>query len=194
MTNLAKWLDDFTNGKISPNQITIASLVLHIPIFFAIVAQQYTLAAVMLVLFASLDALDGALARVQKVESRSGMLLDASTDRIKESLLFMALAYRFALDYEPRAVFAAVAAITGSFAVSYIKAKGEVAIKGSRLNAQEINKVFRAGLMRYEVRTIVLVVGLLFTNLLIPAVWAIAILSWFTAIYRLIVISNKISN
>jgi len=194
MTRLAKWLDKISDGKITPNQITIASLLLHIPIFFAIIAQQYTLAAVMLVLFASLDALDGALARVQKVDSRAGMLLDASTDRMKESILFIALAYRFALDFEPKAVFAAVAAITGSFAVSYIKAKGEVAMKDSALSVQEINRVFQAGFMRYEIRTAFLVIGLLFTSLLIPIVWGIAILSWATAIYRLITISKEISN
>lgn len=193
MTHLAKWLDEITNGKVTPNQITIASLVLHIPIFFAIVAEQYTLAAIMLVLFASLDALDGALARVQKVDSEAGMLLDASTDRMKESMLFIALAYRFALDYEPKAVFAAVAAITGSYAVSYIKAKGETAMKDSKLSVGEINRVFQAGFMRYEIRTAFLVFGLLFTSLLIPVVWGIAVLSWVTAFYRLFTIYNKIS-
>lgn len=193
MKKIAKWLDGVSNGRITPNQVTIASLLLHVPIFFAIVAEQYVLAALMLLVFGLMDSLDGELARIQGRASKAGMLLDASTDRMKESIVFVALAYRFALDYEPRAVFAAVAAITGSFAVSYIKAKGETALKGSNLHAQEINRLFQSGLMRYEVRTAFLVVGLLFSNLLIPIIWAIAILSWLTAFYRLFTISRNLS-
>lgn len=193
MRTVAQWLDNASGGKVTPNIVTITSLVLHILIFFAIIAQQYALAAVMLVVFGLMDSLDGELARVQGRASKAGMLLDASTDRMKESIVFLALAYRFALDYEPRAVLATVAAITGSFAVSYIKAKGETALKGSKLHAQEINRLFQSGLMRYEVRTALLVIGLLFSNLLLPIIWLIAILSWLTAFYRLITISNKIS-
>lgn len=194
MHRIAKWLDDVSGSKITPTQVTVTSLFLHIPIFFAIVAEQYLLAAVMLAVFGLMDSLDGELARLQGRSSKAGMLLDASTDRMKESIVFLALAYRFALDYEPRAVFAAVAAITGSFAVSYIKAKGETALKGSSLHAQEINILFQSGLMRYEVRTALLVIGLTFSALLVPIIWAIAVLSWLTALYRLITISRKISH
>lgn len=193
MKKIAQWLNDVTNGKITPNQVTIASLILHIPIFFAIVAEQYVPAAIMLVVFGLLDSLDGELARVQGKESTAGMLLDASTDRMKESIVFLALAYRFALDYDPKAVFAAVAAVTGAYSVSYIKAKGETALKDTKLSAQEMNRIFQSGLMRYEVRMGVLVIGLLFSSLLIPIVWAIAILSWLTAFYRLATISRKLT-
>ncbi len=193
MRRIARWLDNISGGKITPNQVTIASLILHVPIFFAIVGELYILAALMLALFSLMDSLDGELARVQGRASKAGMLLDASVDRMKESVVFIALAYKFALDYEPKAVFAAVAAITGSYAVSYIKAKGETALKGSSQSPHRINRTFQSGLMRYEVRTAILVVGLLLSSLLIPVVWAIAILSWLTAFYRLISISKKIS-
>jgi len=194
MRVVAKWLDKISNGKITPNFVTISSLVLHIPIFFAVVAEQYLLAAVMLVVFGLMDSLDGELARLQGRVSKAGMLLDASTDRMKESIVFAALAYRFALDFEPKAVFASIAAVTGAYAVSYIKAKGETALKGSHLGAQEINRLFQSGLMRYEVRTAFLVIGLLFSNLLIPIIWVIAVLAWLTAFYRLVSISHKLSS
>ncbi len=193
MHRIANWLNDITGGKITPNFVTLTSLVLHLPIFWAIVAQQFTLAAVMLVVFGLLDSLDGELARLQGRASRAGMLLDASADRMKEAIVFAALAYMFALDSEPTAVLVTVAAITGAYTVSYIKAKGETALKGSRLGVQEINRIFQSGLMRYEVRTAFLVVGLIFSSLLLPVIWAIALLSWLTAFYRLISISKKIS-
>lgn len=192
MSSLAKWLDSVTNGRISPNQITVASLLLHIPIFFAIIGQQYVLAAVMLVIFGLMDSLDGALARAQGVDSRAGMLLDASFDRMKESIVFIALIYRFALDNDPRAVLAAAFAITGSLAVSYVKAKGETAVKGSRLSVADTNRIFQSGLMRYEIRMTALVFGLIFSSLLIPVIWFIAVLSWATAFYRLLSITRQL--
>ncbi len=189
--HVAQWLNDISNGAITPNQVTIASLILHIPIFFAIVGEYDILAALMIIVFGLLDSVDGELARIQGKESKSGMLLDASTDRMKESIIFMALAYRFALDGNSWAVLAAVAAITGSMSVSYIKAKGETALLDSKLNAQAINRVFQSGLMRYEIRMATLVVGLLIGRVEL-AVIIIAILAWATAFYRLVTISRSI--
>lgn len=193
MKSIAIWVDNVSSSRVTPNHITIASLLLHIPIFLAIISQLYFLAAIMIVVFGLMDSVDGELARIQKRESKAGMLLDASSDRTKEALIFMALAYRFALDNEPQAVLATVAAITGAFAVSYIKAKGETAMKDSHLSVQEINKIFQSGLMRYEIRMALLVIGLIFSSLLIPTMWLLATLAWLTAFYRLVVISDKIS-
>ena len=193
MKSIAIWVDNVSSSRVTPNHITIASLLLHIPIFLAIISQLYFLAAIMIVVFGLMDSVDGELARIQKRESKAGMLLDASSDRAKEALIFMALAYRFALDNEPQAVLATVAAITGAFAVSYIKAKGETAMKDSHLSVQEINKIFQSGLMRYEIRMALLVIGLIFSSLLIPTMWLLGTLAWLTAFYRLVVISDKIS-
>jgi CDP-diacylglycerol--glycerol-3-phosphate 3-phosphatidyltransferase len=192
METLANWLNVTTHGKITPTQVTVASLLLHVLIFVAIVSELYPLAAIMVVVFGLMDSLDGALARVQGKESNTGMLLDASTDRMKEALIFMALAYRFAVDGESLAVLGAVAAVTGAFCVSYIKAKGETAVRKSKLTTPEINRLFQAGLMRYEVRMAALAFGLLFSSILIPMVWVIAALSWLTAFWRLMNISVRI--
>lgn len=193
MRKLAKLLDKVSGGKITPNQITIAALVLHVPIALAVIAERYIAAALMLAIFGLLDSLDGELAREQGRASKAGMLLDASTDRIKESLIMIGLSYRFALDNNPMAVLAVIVALSGAYSVSYIKAKGETALKDTKLSSQEINRIFQSGLMRYEVRTALLVVGLLFTQALLPILWIIALLSWATAFYRLGYITKKIS-
>lgn len=192
MRVLASWLNVATRGKITPTQVTMTSLLLHVLIFVAIIDELYPLAAVMVVVFGLMDSLDGALARVQGRETNVGMLLDASTDRMKEAIIFTALAYRFALDGEALAVLGSVLAITGAFSVSYIKAKGETALRKSRLTTTEINRIFQAGLMRYEVRMAALAFGLLFSSILIPTIWVLAILSWLTAFWRLMNISNKL--
>lgn len=192
MHSVALWANSISGGAITPNQITIASLVLHVPIFLAIVAGYDWAAALMIVVFGLLDSVDGELARIQGRESKAGMLLDASTDRMKESIIFMALTYRFAIEDNPWAVLAAVVAITGSMSVSYIKAKGETALLDTKLSAQEINRIFQSGLMRYEIRMAVLVLGLLIGRIEL-AVVLIALLAWATAVYRLVVISRSIS-
>ena len=85
----------------------------------------------------------------------------------------------------------AVAACGASLCVSYIKAKGETAVAKSNLTTSQINHLFQDGLMRFEVRMTVLMIGLL-SNRLILAIVLIAILSALTAFQRLITITNKL--
>lgn len=75
--------------------------------------------------------------------------------------------------------------------VSYVKAKGETAVAGGKLTANQVNRLFQDGLMRFEVRMFFLVVGLL-TNHLRFAVVAIAILASITAVSRLRAIMKKL--
>ncbi len=189
--HVAVFLDRLSHGRISPDMITITALVAHLPIALLIGARFYFIAAVLLVVFGLFDALDGELARLQKRDSSGGMLLDASTDRMKEILLFCGIAYAFVGIVQPYWAVWAVAACGGSLLVSYVKAKGETALTGKHLTANEINRVFQDGLMRYEVRMFILIVCLVLQRLDI-AVVLIATLSWWTAFQRLILIRRKL--
>ena len=66
MLVVAKYLDEISQGKIKPNHITLISLLGHIPVAIAIITGEPILGAALLAVFAGLDSLDGALARVQK--------------------------------------------------------------------------------------------------------------------------------
>jgi phosphatidylglycerophosphate synthase len=144
-----------------------------------------------LVIFGLFDTLDGELARLQKRASSAGMLLDASTDRMKEVLLYSGIAYSLAVSPQPATAAWAAFALGASICVSYVKAKGETAIASSGLSANEVNKLFQDGLLRFEVRMFLLVVGLL-SNQLLWVVIVIGVLSAFTAIDRLIKISRRL--
>ena len=85
----------------------------------------------------------------------------------------------------------AVIACGASLCVSYIKAKGETAVAGGKLTANEVNRLFQDGLARFEIRMFVLIVGLL-SGRVILAVIIIALLSTYTAFERLIKISRKL--
>lgn len=191
MRMLARGLNTITFGKLHPDVVTYISLLAHLPIAYFIATEQLVVAAVLLLVFGLFDTLDGELARLQKRASSAGMVLDASTDRMKEVLLYIGAAYYFVSTDDPYFAVWAVAACGGSLLVSYVKAKGETAVKDAKLSPNEINRLFQDGLLRFEVRMFVLIVGLL-TNYLWAAVVLIAVLSWFTALQRLFSITRKL--
>ncbi len=192
MQSLARLLNRVSKGRLTPDTVTIIGLLAHIPIAYLIGKQQFIVAAILLIVFGLFDSLDGELARLQKRASSSGMLLDASTDRMKEVILYSGVAYSLIASSQTYWAVWAVAACGGSLLVSYVKAKGETAVTGQRLTANEINRLFQDGLLRFEVRMAVLVVGLL-ANQLALAIVVIAILSWYTAWWRLLSIRKKLT-
>lgn len=191
MGEIAKDLDRLSGGRISPNAITLVGLFAHVYIAWLIAFEANIWAALFLVIFGLFDTLDGQLARYQKRTSSAGMLLDATTDRMKEVLLYCGIAYAFLYNSRPEIAVWAVAACGGSLLVSYVKAKGEMAVKDSKLTPNEINRLFQDGFLRFEIRMFILVVGLL-TGYVGFAVILIALLAWFTAIQRLYLISKKL--
>jgi archaetidylinositol phosphate synthase len=192
MRQIAKQLNTLSGGKLSPNSITYIGLTMHLPIAWLIAEGYFGYAALGLVVFGLFDTLDGELARLQNRASAAGMVLDASTDRMKEVLLYCGAA--FAVIQQDQAFYAvwAVAACGASLCVSYVKAKGETAIKDHKLTPNQINRLFQDGLLRFEVRMFLLVVGLLANELAIVLV-IITVLSVYTALDRLRRIARALS-
>ncbi len=184
-------LDRVSSGHITANTVTLVSLLGHVYIAYLIAARHPLWAGALLIVFGLMDTLDGELARLQKRASSAGMLLDASTDRIKEVLLFVgAAAFYVKLGYPNVAVWA-VAACGASLLVPFIKAKGETAVKDSHLTPNEINRLFGGGIASYEIRVTLFIIGL-FTSLLPEMLIIITILSSITAANRLISITRKL--
>lgn len=162
MTHLAEFLNYWTRGKLKPAHVTVVSLLGHIPVVWALVTSRPILAAMLLAFFSLMDALDGALARVQGSASLSGMYFDAVSDRLKEVIVLSALAV-FASKHIDTVVTWQIVAVAGtSLLVSYTKAKGEMALAGEKIDPQKLNRIFGGGLASYEIRVVTLVVGLLF--------------------------------
>lgn len=189
MTILAKVLNTVSGGRLSPNAVTVVALIMHVPIAFLIATDHHWWAAGLLLVFGLFDALDGALARLQKRAGNAGMLLDATTDRMKETALYCGVAYSLIASSNPKLAVWAVAACGASLTVSYVKAKGETAVSDRDLTPNEINRLFQDGLLRFEIRMTILIIGLLVNQLAI-AVIIIAVFSTFTAFGRLIKITQ----
>ena len=193
MKHIARVLNRISGGKLSPNTVTFIGLFMHFPIALLIATNHYWWGAILLTIFGLFDALDGELARLQHKAGSAGMLLDATTDRMKEVILYCGAAYSLIAIGQPKYAVWAVAACGASLCVSYVKAKGETAVSGSNLTPNEINRLFQDGLLRFEIRMTILIVGLIFGQLAY-AVAIIAVLSAVTATERLINITRKLQS
>jgi CDP-diacylglycerol--glycerol-3-phosphate 3-phosphatidyltransferase len=193
MRVVAIGLNKLSKGKVTPNGITIFGTLMHIPIAVLIATDNFAWAAVLLVIFGLFDTLDGELARLQNRSSVKGMLLDASTDRLKEAMLYTGVAYVLAVGPHPATAAFAAAAVGASISVSYVKAKGEAAVAsaGKEIPHHVLNRMFADGILTFEMRMVVLLVGLL-TGYLALAAAVVAVGASFTVLQRLVRISGKL--
>ena len=144
----------------------------------------YWLAAGIFVVGSLLDILDGALARVGGKSTPFGAFIDSTTDRVGEGAMLAAIALVFARHGEDWAVVVAVAAVVGSFLVSYTRAKAEaLGLKGD------------VGLGSRAERVILITAGLVFAPWGgLP--WAIVVLAataWLTVIQRILHVRKQLS-
>jgi CDP-diacylglycerol--glycerol-3-phosphate 3-phosphatidyltransferase len=193
MRVIARLLHEISGGKITPNGITIFGTLMHAPIAWLIATDHFMWAAILLVVFGLFDTLDGELARLQDRASVKGMLLDASTDRIKEAMLYTGVAYVLATGANPETAAWAAAAAGASVSVSYVKAKGEAAVasSGKEIPHHVLNRMFSDGVLTFEIRMVVLLAGLL-TGYLALATAVVAVGAGITVLQRLTRISNRI--
>jgi phosphatidylglycerophosphate synthase len=187
----AIWLNDVTKGKLRPDDVTMAGFLLHFLVAYLIAVQDFIPAAILLVIFGLFDTLDGELARLQKRDSVHGMLLDATTDRLKEVLLYTGAAVTL-INTNHTAAAWCVLACGVSLSISYVKAKGEAALASqAHMTHHKLNHIFQDGIMAFEVRMAVLAAGLLF-NQLLPAVMLITLAGLFTLVKRFRLITREL--
>jgi CDP-diacylglycerol--glycerol-3-phosphate 3-phosphatidyltransferase len=145
----------------------------------------YWLAASIFVVGSLLDILDGALARVGGKSTPFGAFIDSTTDRVGEGAMLAAIALVFARHNRDWAVVVAVAAVVGSFLVSYTRARAEaLGLKGD------------VGLGSRAERVVLLTAGLVFAPWGgLP--WAIVVLAataWLTVIQRILHVRKQLSS
>ncbi len=155
---VARLLNKASLGKLKPNTVTLVGLLLHLPVGWLIINGNLLYAGLALIVVASLDALDGALARLQKSASDFGAWCDACSDRLKETIILSTLAYYLAENQNPLLVGLCVAALGISVLISYIKAKGEgiLAARFKSIKSDELNNLLSGGFLSYEWRVFII--------------------------------------
>ena len=118
-------------ARVTANQITIAGFVLTcIGASFILQGSLFTAGCILLV-GASLDMLDGIMARTTGSASSQGSLLDSFFDRISEAVIFTSIVSYYILPNELSSILVKVEilavfiALASSLMVSYLRAKGE---------------------------------------------------------------------
>ncbi len=120
-----------TRTRVTPNALTASGVTLCAAASIIVLFEGrneilfYWLAAVVFVAGSLLDILDGALARAGGKTTPFGAFLDSTTDRVSEGFMLTAIAYILATQDHPVFVAVAMAAVAGSFLVSYTRAKAE---------------------------------------------------------------------
>jgi CDP-diacylglycerol---glycerol-3-phosphate 3-phosphatidyltransferase len=143
----------------------------------------FWLGAVVFVVGSVLDILDGALARQSGKGTPFGAFLDSTTDRIGEGLVLGAIALVFAREGNDVALAFAIAAIAGSFLVSYTRARAEaLGLKGD------------VGIGSRAERVVVITSGLVLApwGLLPWAIYLLAATAWITVAQRVLSVRSQL--
>lgn len=163
---------------LTPNQVTVVGLGLT---FFAsglVAFGQLRWAGIVLIFAGTCDIVDGALARTTSASYPYGAFLDSTLDRYAEGAVYVGLAaYFISVDgpLERWLVLATLAALAGSFLVSYVRAR-----------AQSLGFTCKSGLFQRPERVVVTVIGLIIGGpLLYGVVFLLAIATNITALQRI---------
>jgi len=116
---------------ITPDAVTIAGVLIQVGAAAAILDGRLFLAAALAAVAALSDVLDGAVAKARGRNGKFGALLDSTTDRIGDALLFLPLAWLYGVSPDvaerdsPLVAAVALVGLVASFLVSYVKARAE---------------------------------------------------------------------
>ena len=177
--------------RVTPNVLTTAGVSLCLAAAVLVPFENrntrlfYWLAAGIFVVGSLLDILDGALARVGGKSTPFGAFLDSTTDRVGEGAMLAAIALVFSQHGEGWAVTVAVAAVVGSFLVSYTRAKAEaLGLRGD------------VGLGSRAERVVMITAGLVFAPWggLPWAIVALCATAWLTVVQRVLHVRKQLSS
>lgn len=166
---------------ITANRVTVAGFGIVVVAAVLIAVGQLLIGAAVLVIGSLLDAVDGALARATGGSTAFGGFLDSTLDRAAEGILYVGIvAYLVGATVDPLwPVLLALAALSGSFMVSYTRAKAEA-----------IGLTASVGLAPRTERLVLIVAGIGLAGIgfevgLLGAIGIIAALSAATTIQRI---------
>jgi len=171
---------------VSPNILSWFGFLLASGTAVLIVTDHLFAAGFMVLVAGFFDILDGALARQTNRVTRFGGVLDATLDRISESLLLLAIMFVYAKGNSVGETIIVGFALVSSLMVSYMRARAEA-----------IGVDCRVGLFTRAERVVVLALGLLlsqFNYALTVALVIIIVFSVVTVLQRVIYIRRHVED
>lgn len=176
--------------SVTPNALSVAGVALCVAgavvVYFEYKSEWLFLAgATLFVLGSVLDILDGALARSRGTGTPFGAFMDSTVDRVGEGFMLGAVALVLMREGSEWGVALAIAAIGGSFLVSYTRAKAEsMGLKGD------------VGIGSRAERVVVITSGLVLAPLheyVLPATMALlTATAWITVTQRVLAVRDQL--
>src|ERR1700710_717272 len=182
--------DRLIESRLTPNAISIAGLIGNLVAAALVTQRLFFLGGIAFILGSVMDTLDGRYSRMSGKGTLFGAFLDSTLDRIEEGIVLAAVAGYFASRGEDFAAAMCVVAVLGSLMVSYTRARAEA-----------LGVECKVGLATRPVRVVILSIGLLFAKgaslgdfeLLEPAIYAMALLTSFTTLQRVLHVRRELN-
>jgi CDP-diacylglycerol---glycerol-3-phosphate 3-phosphatidyltransferase len=175
--------------KLTPDMLTVAGVTLCLvgAVLVGFESRNEYLffwtGGVLFVVGSVLDILDGALARAASKGTVFGAFLDSTFDRVGEAAILATIGLSFMRDSNEVALMAAFAAVSGSFLVSYTRAKAEaLGLRGD------------VGFGSRVERVVLIAVGLFLApwGWLQWPIYALAALAWTTVAQRILFVRRQL--
>ena len=190
-TLASRWIVGLTRTRITPNALTTAGVSLCLGASVVVLFENrntwlfYWAGALLFVVGSILDILDGALARAGGKTTPFGAFIDSTTDRIGEGAMLGAIALVFHRHDHPVALALTFAALSGSFLVSYTRARAEaLGLRGD------------VGLGSRAERVVVITAGLVLAPisiwLLVGAISLLTATAWLTVLQRIVFVRKQL--
>jgi CDP-diacylglycerol--glycerol-3-phosphate 3-phosphatidyltransferase len=185
----ANSIEGLARTRVSPNALTAAGVLLcavaAVVVYFEYRSElaAYWVGATLFIVGSILDILDGALARRSGKATSFGAFVDSTTDRMSEAFMLGAVALIFARKDNEIALGFTIAAIVGSFLVSYTRARAEVlGLKGD------------VGIGSRAERVFVISSGLILApwGALQWAIYLLTITAWVTVLQRVLAVRAQL--
>jgi CDP-diacylglycerol--glycerol-3-phosphate 3-phosphatidyltransferase len=164
----------FVSLRISPNLLTVTSLVPTAFATYYLAHGRFTVAGLWIIAAGFFDVIDGAVARALGRMTPFGAVLDSVTDRASDAFIYVGAALYFYRIGEPGYGLLTMVALTGALMVSYTRARAENTVLDCQVGFAERGE------------RMVLMLLALFLHKLGAAMWMLAALAWLTTIQRLL--------
>ena len=162
---------------LTPSVVTLLGLMISIAGAVLLGLGYLAVGCVVVGFGATLDILDGILARLTRTETRRGAFLDSFTDRVGEVAMWTGLGFYLADAGRATLSMLSLIAVCGSLLISLVRAKAEAeGVQG------------KGGLMGRAERILVFCWGVGLSGVGLPTleatVWILAVLTWVTVLQR----------
>jgi CDP-diacylglycerol--glycerol-3-phosphate 3-phosphatidyltransferase len=161
-------------SKIHPNALTFMGLLINVGAAVLMAAGSFRWAAVVVIVAALFDMVDGRVARETNQVTKFGGFFDSVIDRYSDLALLVGLLVYYASINRFFYVVLTAVVMAGCVMVSYTRARAECVIP-----------LCKVGFMERPERIVLFIIGALFDRMA-PVLWVIAVLSNITVAHRML--------